>query len=38
MEAAQAQWVKVHPLIVRVTHWISAFARSEEHTSELQSR
>src|SRR5437879_8074949 len=25
MEAAQAQWVKVHPLIVRVTHWINAF-------------
>jgi len=26
MEAAQAQWVKVHPLVVRVTHWINAFA------------
>ena len=29
MEAAQqdrAQWVKVHPLAVRVTHWINAFA------------
>jgi len=25
MEAAQAQWVKVHPLIIRVTHWINAF-------------
>jgi len=25
MEAAQAQWVKVHPLVVRVTHWINAF-------------
>jgi len=25
MEAAQAQWVKVHPLIVRITHWINAF-------------
>ena len=26
METAQAQWVKVHPLVVRVTHWINAFA------------
>jgi len=26
MEAAQAQWVKVHPLVVRVTHWINALA------------
>jgi thiosulfate reductase cytochrome b subunit len=26
MEAAQAQWVKVHPLVVRVTHWINAVA------------
>ena len=26
MEAVQAQWVKVHPLVVRVTHWINAFA------------
>ena len=26
MEAAQAQWVKVHPLVVRVTHWTNAFA------------
>ena len=25
MEAAQAQWLKVHPLVVRVTHWINAF-------------
>jgi len=25
MEAAQAQWVKIHPLIVRITHWINAF-------------
>jgi len=25
MEAAQAQWVKVHPLVVRITHWINAF-------------
>src|SRR5256885_12773902 len=24
MEAAQEAWVKVHPLIVRVTHWINA--------------
>jgi thiosulfate reductase cytochrome b subunit len=29
MEATQqdrTQWVKVHPLVVRVTHWINAFA------------
>ena len=26
MEAAQGQWMKVHPLVVRVTHWINAFA------------
>ena len=26
MEAAQAQWVKIHPLIVRITHWINALA------------
>jgi len=26
MEAAQAQWVRVHPLVVRVTHWINAVA------------
>jgi thiosulfate reductase cytochrome b subunit len=29
MEAAQqdqAGWVKIHPLVVRVTHWINAFA------------
>jgi len=25
LEAAQAQWLKVHPLVVRVTHWINAF-------------
>src|SRR5882672_9024201 len=24
MEPAQARWVKVHPLVVRVTHWINA--------------
>ena len=22
----QAEWVKVHPLVVRITHWINAFA------------
>ena len=30
MEAAQqvrsAEWIKVHPLVVRITHWINAFA------------
>jgi len=26
MEAAQTQWVRVHPLVVRITHWINAFA------------
>jgi thiosulfate reductase cytochrome b subunit len=26
MESAQANWVKIHPLIVRVTHWVNAFA------------
>src|SRR5437899_12136901 len=25
MEAAQEQWVKIHPLIVRIAHWINAF-------------
>ncbi|HYS57667.1 MAG TPA: cytochrome b/b6 domain-containing protein [Burkholderiales bacterium] len=25
MEAAQPQWVKIHPLVVRITHWINAF-------------
>src|SRR5881296_1909650 len=25
MEAAQEQWVRIHPLIVRITHWINAF-------------
>jgi thiosulfate reductase cytochrome b subunit len=22
----QAEWVKIHPLVVRITHWINAFA------------
>jgi len=26
MEAAQGQWVKIHPLVIRITHWINAFA------------
>jgi thiosulfate reductase cytochrome b subunit len=26
MEAAQTQWVKIHPLVVRITHWVNAFA------------
>ena len=26
MEAARTQWVKVHPLVVRITHWVNAFA------------
>ena len=26
MEPAQAHWVAIHPLIVRVTHWVNAFA------------
>ena len=26
MEQAQTQWVKIHPLVVRITHWINAFA------------
>jgi thiosulfate reductase cytochrome b subunit len=26
MESAQANWVKIHPLIVRVTHWVNAIA------------
>jgi len=30
MEAAQqdrsAEWIRIHPLVVRVTHWINAFA------------
>ena len=26
MESAQTHWVKIHPLIVRITHWINAFA------------
>src|SRR6266705_1147324 len=25
METAQEQWVRIHPLIVRITHWINAF-------------
>ena len=24
--ATQAHWVKIHPLIVRITHWVNAFA------------
>src|SRR5690242_5652912 len=26
MESTQAHWVKIHPLIVRITHWVNAFA------------
>jgi thiosulfate reductase cytochrome b subunit len=26
MEAAQTQWVRIHPLVVRITHWVNAFA------------
>ena len=26
MEQAQTRWVKIHPLVVRITHWINAFA------------
>jgi thiosulfate reductase cytochrome b subunit len=26
MEAAQGPWVKIHPLVIRITHWINAFA------------
>jgi thiosulfate reductase cytochrome b subunit len=26
MEPSQMQWVRIHPLVVRVTHWINALA------------
>jgi len=26
MEPAQSHWIQIHPLVVRVTHWINAFA------------
>ena len=26
METAQTQWVRIHPLVVRITHWVNAFA------------
>jgi thiosulfate reductase cytochrome b subunit len=26
MEAAQGSWIKIHPLVIRITHWINAFA------------
>jgi thiosulfate reductase cytochrome b subunit len=26
MEPSQTQWVRIHPLVVRVTHWINALA------------
>ena len=26
MEPSQTHWVEIHPLIVRITHWINAFA------------
>ena len=26
MESTQSQWVSIHPLIVRITHWINALA------------
>ena len=26
MEAAQTQWVRIHPLVVRITHWVNVLA------------
>jgi thiosulfate reductase cytochrome b subunit len=26
MEPSQTQWIRIHPLVVRVTHWINALA------------
>jgi thiosulfate reductase cytochrome b subunit len=26
MESSQEQWVRIHPLVVRITHWVNAFA------------
>ena len=26
MEPSEAQWVRIHPLVVRITHWINALA------------
>jgi thiosulfate reductase cytochrome b subunit len=26
MESSQTQWVSIHPLIVRITHWVNALA------------
>src|SRR5260221_10394376 len=26
MEPSQTQWVSIHPLVVRITHWVNAFA------------
>jgi len=26
MEPSQTQWVKIHPLVVRITHWVNALA------------
>ena len=26
MEPSQTQWVRIHPLVVRITHWINALA------------
>ena len=26
MEPSQSQWVSIHPLVVRMTHWVNAFA------------
>jgi thiosulfate reductase cytochrome b subunit len=26
MESAQTQWVRIHPLVVRITHWINVLA------------
>jgi len=26
MESSQTQWISIHPLVVRITHWVNAFA------------
>ena len=26
MESSQTQWISIHPLVVRLTHWVNAFA------------
>jgi len=25
-EARQVQWIRIHPIVVRITHWVNAFA------------